>query len=81
MLSSGQKNEHKLKLLGPDVFWWGGGLPREGMGAKKFGMSLETREAKLFWRDIPGFFAGMSQRVPKSLRNISLRSVGVPYNF
>ena len=25
------------------------------MGAKKFGMSLETREIKLFWRDIPGF--------------------------
>ena len=26
----------------------------EGVGAKKFGMSLETREIKLFWRDIPG---------------------------
>ena len=25
------------------------------MGAKKFGMSLETREIKLFWRDILGF--------------------------
>ena len=25
------------------------------MGAKKFGMPLETREIKLFWRDIPGF--------------------------
>ena len=25
------------------------------MGAKKFGMSLETREIKLFGRDIPGF--------------------------
>ena len=29
--------------------------PREGVGAKKFGMSLETREIKLFGRDIPGF--------------------------
>ena len=25
------------------------------MGAEKFGMPLETREIKLFWRDIPGF--------------------------
>ena len=28
---------------------------REGVGAKKFGMSLETQGIKLFWRDIPGF--------------------------
>ena len=34
---------------------WGKGLPRERVGAKKFGMPLETREIKLFWRDIPGF--------------------------
>ena len=27
----------------------------EGVGAKKFGISLETRETKHFWRDIPGF--------------------------
>ena len=33
----------------------GGGLPREGVGAEKFGMSLETRETNIFWRDIPGF--------------------------
>ena len=26
----------------------------KGVGAKKLGMSLETRETKLFWRDIPG---------------------------
>ena len=26
-----------------------------GVGAKKFGMSLETREVKLVWQDIPGF--------------------------
>ena len=25
------------------------------MGAKKFGMSLETQGIKVFWRDIPGF--------------------------
>ena len=49
------EKEPQPKLLSPDIFWGGGGLPREGVGAKKFGMSLETRETKLFWRDIPGF--------------------------
>ena len=38
-----------------DIFRWGRGLPREGVGAKKFGMSLETREIKFFGGDIPGF--------------------------
>ena len=50
-----RKKEPKPKLLSLDIFWWGGGLPREGVGAKKFGMSLETQGIKLFWRDIPGF--------------------------
>ena len=27
----------------------------KGVGAKKFGISLETQGIKLFWRDIPGF--------------------------
>ena len=36
------KKTHKAKLLGPDIFCWGGGLPREGVGAKEFGMSLAT---------------------------------------
>ena len=52
---SGTKKEPKPKLLSPDIFWWGGGLPREGVGAKKFGMSLETQWIKLVWRDIPEF--------------------------
>ena len=50
-----RKKEHKPKLLSPDIFRWGRGLPHEGVGAKKFGMSLETREIKLFWQDILGF--------------------------
>ena len=53
---SGKKKEPKPKLFGPDIFGWGGGLPSEGAGAKKFGMSLETQEAQTFWRDIPGFW-------------------------
>ena len=50
----GTKKEHKPKLLSLDIFRRGRGLPHEGVGAKKFGMSLETREIKLFWRDILG---------------------------
>ena len=34
--------EYELNL-GPDLFRWGGGRPREGVGAKKFGMPLETQ--------------------------------------
>ena len=64
---SGTEKEPKPKLFGPDIFGWGGGLPREGVGAKKFGMSLETQGIKLFWRNIPGF-VGISQKRPKSLR-------------
>ena len=40
---SGKKKEPKPKLFGPDIFGWGGGFPREGVGAKKFGMSFETQ--------------------------------------
>ena len=33
--SSGQKEKNdNLKLLGPDIFGWGGSLPRAGVGAK-----------------------------------------------
>ena len=52
---SDTKKEPKPKLLSPDIFRWGRGFPHEEVGAKKFGMSLETQEIKLFWRDIPGF--------------------------
>ena len=54
-VTSGRKKEPKPKLFGPDIFQWGRGLPRERVGAKKFDTSLETREIKLFGRDIPGF--------------------------
>ena len=45
---SGKKKEPKPKLVGADIFGWGGGLPREWVEAKKFGMSLETREINSF---------------------------------
>ena len=52
---SGTRKEPKPQLLSLDIFRWAGGLPRKRVGAKKFGMSLETKETKLFWRDISEF--------------------------
>ena len=45
----------QTKTFESGYFRWGRGLPCEGVGAKKFGMSLKTREIKLFGRDFPGF--------------------------
>ena len=64
---SGKKKDSKPKLFGPDIFWWGGGLPGEGVGATKFGVSLETRET-YFFGGISRDFAGISRKCPKSLR-------------
>ena len=75
--TSDKKKEHKPKLLGPDTFRWGGGFPCEGVGAKKFGTSLETREIKLFWWDIPGFCRDILG-CPKSLRKKFVFNFG-PY--
>ena len=58
MLFVRQEKEHKPKLLGPDIFRWGGGLPRERVGAKKFGMSPQTQVNQSFGWDIPGFWPG-----------------------
>ena len=55
---SGTKKEPKPKLLSPDIFRWGGGLPREGVGAKKFGMSLETQGNQTFLPGYPGILPG-----------------------
>ena len=60
-MSSGKKDEPRPKRFGPDILGWGGGLPREGVGGKKFGMSFETQGnqtlcgiSRDFCRDIPG---------------------------
>ena len=74
-LLSGTKNEPKPKLLSPDIFRWGRDLPREGVGAKKFGMSLETQGIKLFWRDIPGF----CRDIPKLPEKFEKKKFG--FNF
>ena len=76
---SDKKKEHTLERLGPDIFRWVGVLPREGAGAKKFGISLEARETNLFWRDIPGFcweILGLPEKVENKR---SLGSIFGPY--
>ena len=73
------EKEHKPKLLGPDIFRWGKGLAREGVGAKKFDMSLETREIKLFWRDIPGFCSDIPAVPDKFEKKTSLCSIFGPH--
>ena len=77
-LKSGTKNEPKPKLLSLDIFRWGRGLPHEGVGAKKFGMPLETREIKLFGRDIPGFcwdIPGAPEKFEKKKFGFNFRSL------
>ena len=78
LVDAGKKKEPKPKLFGPDIFGWGGGLPRERVGAKKFDTSLETREIKLFGRDIPGFCRDIPE-LPEKFEKKSLCSISVPY--
>ena len=76
--NSGTKKEPKPKLFGPDIFQWGRGLPRERVGAKKFDRSLETREIKLFGRDIPGFcrdIPGAPEKFEKKKFGFNFRSL------
>ena len=55
---SGKTEEHKLKLVGPDIFQRGGGLLRERVGDKKFGMSFKNPENPTFGLGIPSFLPG-----------------------
>ena len=47
------------------------------MGAEEFGMSLETRETKLFWRDIPGF----CRDIPEVPEKFEKKKVWVQFSF
>ena len=57
-----QAREKEHKLLGPDIFRWGRGLPREGVGAKKFGMSFESQGNQTSGR---GFSLDFCRDIPK----------------
>ena len=72
---SDTKKEHKPKLLSPVFFRWGGALTREGVEGKKFGMPLETKQIKLFWRDIPGFCS----EIPAVPENFEKKKVSVQF--
>ena len=56
-----------------------GVLPRERVGAKKFDTSLETREIKLFGRDIPGFCRDIPGAPEKFEKKKVWGSIFVPY--
>ena len=47
----------------------------KGVGAKKFGMSLETQGIKLFWRDIPGF----CRDIPEAPEKFEKKNVWVQF--
>ena len=68
--SSGRTKEHKLKLVGPDIFRWGGGLPRERAGAKKFGMLSKPRKKQLLGAGYLGIWLGSG--VPEKFGKIKL---------
>ena len=50
----------------------------KGWGPKKFGMPLETREIKVFLRDIPGFCRDIPEAPEKFEKKKSLGSIFVP---
>ena len=75
-LSSGKKKEPKPKLFGPDIFGWGGGLPREGVGTKRFGVSFLRSPVKPnCLAGYPGILAGICQVCLNILRKTSLCSI------
>ena len=53
-LASGTKKEHKPKLLSPDIFRWGRGLPREGGGGQKVRRVPRNQGNQTFWAGYPG---------------------------
>ena len=55
---SGTKKEPKPKLLSPDIFWWGGGLPREGVGGQKVRYVPRNPGNQTFLAGYPGILPG-----------------------
>ena len=63
-------------IFGLDIFGWGGVLPFESVGAKKFSMSFETRGSKVF-----GGISRDFARAPEKFEKKKLCSILVPYSF
>ena len=73
-----KKETQTQTLCSGYIFRWGGGLPRQGVGGgQKFGMPLETREIKLFGRDIPGF----CRDIPEVPEKFEKEKVCVQFSF
>ena len=67
-----RKKSTKINFLGPETARWGGGLPREGVVAKNFVLSLESLSSLGFEErnpGCPGNFAGMS-RTPGGVQKV-----------
>ena len=62
------------------MFRWGGGLPREWVGGKKFSMSFETQGNQSFGREFPGFLPGCPGGAGILLRKKSFCSFVGPYS-
>ena len=59
-MNQARKKITKINFLGPETAWWGGGLPCEGVVAKKFVLSLKSLGFEERNLGCPGNFAGMS---------------------
>ena len=80
---SGKKKNTKINCLGPETAQWGGGLPREGVVAEKFVLSLESLSSLDFEeRNLgrPGNFAGMS-RTPGGVQKVCAKKVRAHFLF
>ena len=55
---SGTEKEPKPKLLSPDIFRWGRGLPRKGVGAKKVRYVSRNQGNQAFLAGYPGILLG-----------------------
>ena len=76
-MSQARKKSTKISFLGLETARWGGGLPREGVVAKKFVLSLESLSSLgLEERNLgcPGNFAGMS-RTPGGVQKLRAKKV------
>ena len=78
-LLSGKKKEPKPKLFGPDIFRWGGGLPRKGVGGQEVRHVPQSQGNQTLWRDIPGFCWDIPA-VPEKFEKKCLHSILVPYS-
>ena len=69
--------------MGPETAGWGGGLPREGVVAKKFVLSLESLSSFGFEErnlECRGNFAGMS-RTPAGVQKVCAKKVREHFSF